>query len=277
MKRLLFLLIFVCIVLKAQTHRFYYSLEYKLDSLQEIASKKTMVLDINPETVKYYDIVFLVKDSINKRTNSQNTNWTDQTPITRNRNSYKNLNYRSIAFDIFSYPTEDKIKWNLEKEVKSYKELDIQKATTWFGGRHWTAWFTHSIPFNEGPYKFQGLPGLIVLLQDDQNTYNFTLLKSQNLKDTYDTSNILEVRYGNRPFPVTEKVFTQKAIEYFNDPFHDAKVSLSSNPNSSVDYYGKRYKDGDDFTLASKEEQKRILKKNNPIELNKAIRYKVIK
>jgi hypothetical protein len=40
-------------------------------------------LDINPKETKYYDNAFLEKDSINKKFNSQNTNWTSQIPVTR--------------------------------------------------------------------------------------------------------------------------------------------------------------------------------------------------
>jgi GLPGLI family protein len=62
------------------------------------------------------------------------------------------------------------------------------------------------------------LPGLIILLQDEKDNYNFSFVKNVNLKETYDTSNFLEVRYGNKPIPVSEKIFVNKKMEYFNDP-----------------------------------------------------------
>lgn len=274
MKTLSFILMFTIVNLFGQTHRFYYNIEYKLDSTQTDVQKKTMVLDVNPKDVKYYDYSFLVKDSINKRTNSQNLNWTDQIPVTRKRDSNQNLNYNSLNFDVFTYVTEDNIKWKLHKDTQDFNGLKLQKATCDFGGRKWIAWFTKDIAVNEGPYKFRGLPGIIVLLQDDKKLFSFSLVENKNLKETYDTSNILEVRYGNKPFLTTEKVFVKKSIEYFNDPFHDVKVSLANNPSGSFDLYGKRYTKNDDLTMVSKEAQQRILKKNNPIELDKLIHYK---
>ncbi|WP_300686169.1 GLPGLI family protein [Chryseobacterium sp.] len=257
----------------AQTHRYYYNIEYKLDSLQKESQKKTMILDINPEDVKYYDYAFLVKDSINKKTNSQNLNWTDQIPVTRKRDSNKNLNYNNINFDLYTYFTDDKINWKLQKDTQDLEGFKLQKATCDFGGRKWVAWFTKDIPFSEGPYKFRGLPGLIVLLQDNQNFFNFSLIKSVNLKETYNTENILEVRYGNKAFPVTEKIFIKKSAEHYNDPFHDIKLSLANNPSGSFDYYGKRFTKDDDLTKITKEARERILLKNNPIEINKSINY----
>lgn len=257
----------------AQTHRYYYNIEYKLDSLQKESQKKTMILDINPEDVKYYDYAFLIKDSINNKTNSQNLNWTDQIPVARKRDSNKNLNYNSINFDLYTYSTDDKINWKLHNETQDFEGLKLQKATCDFGGRKWIAWFTKDIPFGEGPYKFRGLPGLIILLQDSQNLFNFSLVKSVNVKETYNTANILEVRYGNKPFPVTETIFVKKSIEHYNDPFHDIKLSLANNPSGSFDYYGKRFTKEDDLTRITKEAQERILQKNNPIEINKLINY----
>ena len=45
-----------------------------------------------------------------------------------------------------------------------------------------TAWFSTDLPFQEYPYRFHGLPGLIVELYDEQNDYHFNLVRSENLK-----------------------------------------------------------------------------------------------
>jgi GLPGLI family protein len=49
---------------------------------------------------------------------------------------------------------------------------EAQKATTEFGGRKWTAWFCEEIPLSDGPYKFKGLPGLIVKISDADNSHD---------------------------------------------------------------------------------------------------------
>ncbi|WP_435525878.1 GLPGLI family protein [Chryseobacterium indoltheticum] len=141
-------------IIKAQTNRFFYEVKFKEDSTQTEHQKVFMVLDINPDETKYYDNTFLEKDSINKTNHSQLTNWTSQIPVTRKKSSNKNINYTFIGDQLYSYPTEDLIQWKLSDKTKKYLHFDLQEATTNFGGRKWTAWFTKEIPLSEGPYKF---------------------------------------------------------------------------------------------------------------------------
>lgn len=276
MKSLLLLPLILFFSLHAgQTHRFFYELQFKKDSLQAESQKKIMVLDVNPDESKYYDYSFLEKDSINQVTRQQNVNWSNQIPVSRKRNSYKNLNYQMIEFQLYLYPTEDIISWKLSDETKKYLDFTVQKAICEFGGRQWTAWFTKDIPFSEGPYKFQGLPGLVVLLEDSQKQYSFSFIKNKNLDKTYDTSNFLEIRYGNKPVAVTEKVYFKKALEYYNDPLHDIREGLQNGTTKSYEDNGVKYTKASELQPLIKGEQQYIRKYNNPIERNKAIKYPV--
>ncbi|KFC19963.1 GLPGLI family protein [Chryseobacterium sp. FH1] len=273
MKMISLLFVFVSAFTFSQTHRFIYELKYKTNPEETDPKKAFMVLDINPNDVKYYSYTFLEKDSINKATNSQNRSWNDELlPVTRKRNSTKNTNFVMVADNLYSYPTNDIIKWNLTNETKKYQGFNIQKATSEFGGRNWMAWFTKDIPFAEGPYKFQGLPGLVILLEDSEQHYVFDLVRSNNLKTTYDTSNILEFRYGDKPIPTTESKVVKKALEYFNDPLSDIREGLNDGKIKEFTYYGTSYK-AEELGKLIKEEQNEILENYNPIELDKAFAY----
>ena len=78
-----------------------------------------------------------------------------------------------------------KLKWNISSEKDSILGYAVQKATLDFSGRHWTAWYTNEIPISDGPYKFHGLPGLILKVSDDTNSHSFEIVSINKNKSDY--------------------------------------------------------------------------------------------
>lgn len=78
-----------------------------------------------------------------------------------------------------SYYYEEPIdfKWKITKELKNINGIKCIKATTTKWGRNWIAYYSpkHAMPF--GPYKFNGLPGLIFEIYDEKKDYNFLIYK----------------------------------------------------------------------------------------------------
>lgn len=65
-----------------------------------------------------------------------------------------------------------KINWILDTITKQIGNYKAHKATGFFRGRHYTAWYTLDIPLPYGPWKLQGLPGLILEAYDkDKEMY----------------------------------------------------------------------------------------------------------
>ena len=253
-----------------QTNRFIYQLDWKMAG-QEM--KTNMVLDIDKDFVKFYDYKFLEMDSINKkfRGNNNRTNTMADQLLIRKRNSSENKTFHDNNFDYFVLSSKDKMNWKVTKETKKLDNYKLQKATTSFGGREWTAWFSPEIPFQEGPFKFAGLPGLIFELNDKDNEYSYKLVKSINLKETFDTKNFLETHYGINPVPVTLKQYHKVKLDYYSDPVSDMKKALSS--GGTVNIMGENITTQEQLDQKRKFMQQMIKKFYNPIEKDKAIPY----
>ena len=63
--------------------------------------------------------------------------------------------------------------WQITNEKQKILSYDCQKATTTFRGRQYVAWFTTEIPIPNGPWKFGGLPGLILKIYDSKENFIF--------------------------------------------------------------------------------------------------------
>ena len=68
------------------------------------------------------------------------------------------------------YPLQQ---WKMGTETQTILGHRCQKATCHWRGRDFVAWFAPDIPVKAGPWKFGGLPGLILKLQDTAGIYRF--------------------------------------------------------------------------------------------------------
>ena len=66
-----------------------------------------------------------------------------------------------------------KQEWKLTNETQTIIGYKCQKATCRFRGRDFIAWFAPAVPVKRGPWKFGGLPGLILKVQDKDGLYTF--------------------------------------------------------------------------------------------------------
>ena len=75
------------------------------------------------------------------------------------------------------------LKWEIKSDTLTFLSYSCQKAITTFRGRIYEAWFTFDIPSNNGPWKFGGLPGLILKINDTKHNFVFECVGMEQLKE----------------------------------------------------------------------------------------------
>lgn len=64
--------------------------------------------------------------------------------------------------------------WIIGDSTKQILGYTCKEAACDFRGRHWIAWFAEDISITEGPWKLNGLPGLILEAYDSKKDYHYT-------------------------------------------------------------------------------------------------------
>jgi GLPGLI family protein len=152
--------------------------------------------------------------------------------------------YESVQPEDFHYFLQDSIQWELTGDTATIAGYQCSKAITSYAGRWYTAWFTTELPIPDGPYIFNGLPGLIVKINDKKDQYSFTLER-------------FERYFGD----ITEEPsFKKKAIKTTRSKVFSIREQDRKDPFYMMP--------GVIATQQEKEEVRRRMKRNNnPLEL----------
>lgn len=107
--------------------------------------------------------------------------------------------------------------WKILEESKVISGYLCHKATTNYMGRSYTAWFTKEIPVSFGPWKLNGLPGLILQAVDNRNEIAFSITEI-NKKDIVKKIDYIEKNL------VSLSYYYQRIVDY---PFEQLKITQS--------------------------------------------------
>lgn len=110
------------------------------------------------------------------------------THLVYNNNNDKNMYAYTCIFTSqkhdWTEETTPDFNWIKSNETKIINNLICNKATCTFRGRKYTAWYSTEIQNDFGPWKFRGLPGLILEVYDSENQVHFLVKKIQIPFDT---------------------------------------------------------------------------------------------
>lgn len=276
MKRLFVVIIFfICYCFSAQTQRFLFEFSYKLDSTAEHREKENYILDVTSKEVKFYPQEFISIDSLNKISreltkialpNGFNT------IVKRKLNSSINDNYGFSNGRYYKFETTDTIEWQLKNEMKKVEDYQAQLAEANYGGRKWSVWFVKEIPFNEGPYKLNGLPGFIVEAYDEKESFHFKLTKINNIKMEPDTSGFLETNFGDKPIKVSLEQFNNLLLNDYYNVYGNLKAMPEGEWSITLED-GKKINTLAELNMLIRETKNKIRKNYNPINKEQGIKY----
>lgn len=187
---LLTIFTFSGILLYAQNQRFSYEYKFVTDSTAKDRSiTELMYLDISKNGSKFYSRDKVLADSLMREIDKRGSNdfqgikfGSVQHIVEKTYPDYKVQFFNRIDMDEYKVSDGRKIDWKILPDQQKVGEFNAQKAVGNFAGRQWIAWFTTEIPIQDGPYKFNGLPGLIVKIEDRTNSHSFVLKEVKRLK-----------------------------------------------------------------------------------------------
>lgn len=276
MKKLLINLFLILGVLAiAQNKRFIYEYKFISDSTNvDDVKTEMMFLDTTKDGSKYYSYTVFNSDSIMKvdlekqlvATGSINVK-SDlrkgdvRYSVTKTYPDYKINLHRRLGMDAYSISDDRKINWKILSEKEKIGEWNVQKAETDFAGRHWIAWFSTEIPIQDGPYKFNGLPGLIVKIEDKTGSHKMELKGIKNISGDININ-----VWDAKEIAINSKQFQKVIKEYENDPTKGIKQIQMGGTSIIL-----TAKDGTSTKIAKEQEERlkaRIKKDNNRIELD---------
>lgn len=138
--------------------------------------------------------------------------------------------------------------WKFIEGTDTIIGYPCSKATVSFAGRNYTAWYTQEIPLPFGPYKFGGLPGLILRIQDSEEQYIWEAIGFER-----SNAQILTYKYeGEKKCSVEEASKTIARI--FKSPLSFISASMGGGKITMLDKNGKVKKsnDADSYTIPYK-------------------------
>jgi len=237
-----------------------YQLEFQEDSTDENSIKsETGVLYLSEDQSRYSSLGKAIKDSLENMTNPVVMRMDEYNQMTDFKYTiYKDYqdNELILAEKVFHYELKYKqdlkqIDWEIQPENKEILGFSVQKATGDFAGRNYIAWFAPELPFSDGPYKFSGLPGLILEISDLKNHYHFNLTAFQELANPVDKLLNLD----------NYKTVSQQELDQVRDDYNRDPIGTMQKAGIKFGW------SEEDETKTRKELSEKYKRKNNPIEL----------
>lgn len=247
-KQFTLLLLMIAFAMNAQVtaNRFFYELTFKPKQDSTKLEKVMTILDITKDKSLYRDYTLVAQDSImkiaveemqksgvfkdlSKTMTLPKFGFKVQKDYPSMKETYSDRISSGFTPMQIAYNEEPNFNWKISGEKEKIGDYNTQKATTEYGGRKWTAWFSTDLPFQDGPYKFKGLPGLIVKVEDFEKNYSWLLRGNKKVEKFQELSYAETVTPGGagKLTVIPRAKFEKSLTEYKKDPFATMRPMLT--------------------------------------------------
>ena len=216
--------------------------------------KNRMLLQIGNNISKFFNYDRFVSDSISREQTLSGVSFEEIMNSDHNRKrgsvgyeiykrypSNKKITYVDDIFAI-SYLYEENIispKWELLPDTMTILGYLCKKASCTFYCREYVAWYAPEIAVSEGPWKFTGLPGLILQVRDKNRQVRFEAVAIEKVK----WRDPIGFEIQGRQQRTTKEKFHKAYINYMKNPSSviqqyvqfDEPVALNSKPYNLIE------------------------------------------
>lgn len=207
-------------ILSSQDLRVKYKYTSILDSTKRYSvSDEVMNLDIYEKKSIFYSNKFFIQDSIDK-THHQNSFTESPSVMYHVIKERPKMDVHYITSGLTSdlnVIENRKLEWKIVEEYEYILGYKSQMAETEFAGRKWIAYFTPDISINDGPYKFKGLPGLILKVADIGNNHRMEAISIEKIL----AGHRYDLDY-NKYLEISQDKFKKLMIESRENPLKEA-------------------------------------------------------
>lgn len=206
------------------TEEFVYNYKYNTDtaSVESNYTEMKMLLIRGNEVSRFYSLDRAVLDSMIAANPEIIKNNFGQYKTGTTVNIFKD--YKSsiitytdkIGMDYYRYTEQfPEMEWKIGSQTKEILGYTCTIAEMEYRGRKWIAWFAPDIPIMDGPWKFRGLPGLIMEIADSRGHYSWQITGIKNVSAAGKKVTVSDFQY----IDAGRKDFYKTFYKYMLNPF----------------------------------------------------------
>lgn len=145
--------------------------------------------------------------------------------------------YEVLGNEHYTFKEKVPTNWKLIGQDTLIDGYSCKKGTIAYGGRIWNAYYAPDIPTSLGPYKFSGLPGLILRIADSENKFVFSasevITGEFPIDETYEKYFVPD--RGTRVFKVQPNEFYKIRKQYSQLSLNEQIRRLNNDHGAKVD------------------------------------------